>query len=55
MIWITATNQKVYYFMQKVIYMEEDTQPQDFTLDDITEDDIILKLCSKKNFSILLQ
>ena len=56
MFWIAATNQKIYYFMIKVISMEENTQPQLFTLDDTTEDDIILTmLCGKKIFSIMLQ
>ena len=36
--------------------MEEDTDPQVFTLDDIIEDDFILtKLCGKEKNSIVLQ
>ena len=38
------------------VFIEEDTQRQVFTLEGITEDDIILiKLCGKNFFSILLQ
>ena len=57
MIWIAARNKKKLLLHDKSdISIEEYTQPQVFTLDDITEDDIILtKLCGKKIFSIILQ